>query len=247
MDPAYYVAAGSLKARSFQLETISNNLANADTVGYKAERSFFALFNKAQQSARNLPLTKYVNDGTVLAQRAVDFAQGTSRPTGKSLDLSIEGNAFFVFQTPQGNRVSRDGRLKIGSEGELQALDGSPILGKNGQTLTINPGGDPISITPDGTISQGINEVGQLDLKAYATPYALVRTGGNRFDSTGLAEVPVEATVAQGYLEQSSVDVPTAMIDMIQLNRLYEMSLKVASALSNDMDASTINNIANQR
>jgi flagellar basal-body rod protein FlgF len=247
MDPAYYVAAGSLKARSFQLEVLSNNLANADTVGYKTERSFFSLFNKAVGSARNLPLTKYVNDGTVLAQRAIDFSQGASKATGKSLDLSIEGNSFFAVQTPQGLRVTRDGRFKIGDNGQLQSLDGSPVLGKNGQPLSIDPAGEPVIFSPDGTLQQGTNTIGQLDLKSYDTPYALKRVGTNRYDPTGLAETQTTATVAQGYLEQSAVDVPTAMIDMINLNRLFEMSLKIASAISNDMDASSINNIANQR
>lgn len=88
MDPAYYVAAGSLKARSFQLETLSNNLANTSTVGYKTERSFFSVFNKAQSSGRNLPLTQSVNDGTVLAQRGMDFSQGAFKATGRSLDRS---------------------------------------------------------------------------------------------------------------------------------------------------------------
>lgn len=247
MDPAYYVAAGSLKARSFQLETISNNLANADTVGYKTERSFFSLFNKANASARNLPLTKYVNDGTVLAQRSVDFSQGASRLTGKALDLAIEGNGFLVVQTPQGNRITRDGRLKLGPDGQLQSMDGSPVLGKNGQTLTVDPAGERITFSSDGTLQQGTNVLGQLDLKAYATPYALKRVGSNRYDPGGLAETEAKGTINQGYLEQSAVDVSTAMIDMIQLNRLYEMSMKIASTLSNDMDASSINNIANQR
>lgn len=247
MDPAYYVAAGSLKARSFQLEAMSNNLSNSDTVGYKTERTFFSVFNKAQGSPRNLALTKYVNDGTVLAERGIDFAQGTLRPTGKSLDLALDGNGFLVVQTPQGTRVTRDGRLQIGADGQLQTLDGSPVLGKNSQPLTLNPGGDRITVSPDGTLQQGTTVLGQLDLKAYATPYALKRSGSNRYDATGLAETEVKGTVTQGYLEQSSVEVPALMVDMIRLNRLFEMSMKVASTLSNDLDASSINNIANQR
>ena len=247
MDPAYYVAAGSLKARSFQLEVLSNNLANSDTVGYKSERSFYTLFNKASSSSRNLPLTKVVNDGAVLATRAIDFSQGASKVTGKGLDLALEGNGFLVMQTPQGPRVTRDGRLKLGEGGQLQGLDGSAVLGKNGQPLAIDSAGGAVTFSPDGTLQQGTNVLGQLDIKAYATPWALKRVGSNRYDPTGLAETEAQATVAQGYLEQSAVDVPTAMIDMIRLNRLFEMSMKVASTLSNDLDASSINNIANQR
>ena len=247
MDPAYYVAAGSLKARSFQLETLSNNLANADTVGYKTERSFFSLFNKAQGSTRNLPLTKVVNDGTVLATRAIDFSQGVSKPTGKGLDLAIEGDGFLVVQTPQGPRVTRDGRLQLGQGGQLQSLDGSPVLGKNGQPLTINPGGEKVTFSPDGTLQQGTNVIGQLDIKAYTTPYALTRVGSNRYDPTGLAETEPKATVAQGYLEQSGVDVSSSMVEMIRINRLYEMSLKVASTLSNDLDSRSINDVGGLR
>ena len=115
MDPAYYVAAGSLKARSFQLDMVSNNLANAATVGYKPEKSFFAIFNKAKSEGRGLALSPYVDDGTVLAQSGVDFGQGTLRTTGRSLDLAIEGNAFFMVQTPKGPMATRDGRLQLGS------------------------------------------------------------------------------------------------------------------------------------
>jgi flagellar basal body rod protein FlgG len=247
MDPAYYVAAGSLKARSFELELISNNLANVDTVGYKTERSFFSVFNKANDSMRDLPLTGYVNDGTVLASSAIDFSQGASKATGHSLDIAIEGNGFLQVQTPRGVQATRDGRLKIGEGGQLQSLDGSPVLGKNGQTLTVNPQGDPLTFTSDGTLQQGTTVVGQLDIKAYETPYALKRVGSNRYDATGLAETAAKATVAQGHLEQSTVDAATSMIDMIKLNRLYEMSMKVASTLSNDLDANTLNYVANQR
>lgn len=247
MDPAYYVAAGSLKARSFHLETLSNNLANTDTVGYKTERSFFSIFNKAQASTRNLPLTKYVNDGTVLAQRGMDFSQGASKATGRNLDLAIEGNAFFMVRTPQGLRATRDGRMQLGPKGELQALDGSPMMGKNGRTIQIDAQQGEFSVAPDGTVSQGQNVLGQLDLRAYQNPVALPRVGANRYDPTGLQDAPATATVSQGHLEQSGVDVASAMVDMIRLNRLFELSLKVASTLSNDLDARSINDVAGGR
>lgn len=247
MDPAYYVAAGSLKARSFHLETLSNNLANTNTVGYKSERSFFSIFNKAQASSRNLPLSKFVNDGTVLAQRGMDFSQAASKATGRNLDMAIEGNAFFMIRTPQGPQATRDGRFMLGPKGELQALDGSPVLGKNGQTIQIDTQKGEFSVAPDGTINQGQISVGQLDLKAYKNPVALTRMGANRFDPTGLQDAPPTATVSQGYLEQSGVDVASTMVDMIRLNRLFELSLKVASTLSNDLDARSINDVAGGR
>jgi flagellar basal body rod protein FlgG len=86
-----------------------------------------------------------------------------------------------------------------------------------------------------------------LDLKAYADPSALVRTGALRFDPAGQAEAQPKATVAQGYLEQSGVDIAASLMEMIRINRLFEMSLKVASAITNDLDARATNDLAGIR
>ena len=247
MDPGYYVAAGSLQARSFQMEVVSNNLANAATVGYKPDQPFFAVFNKAAGSGRKLPLSGYLNDGVVFAETGVVTEQGTLKATGRQLDVSIEGNAFLTVQTPAGVRVTRDGRLQMGANGQLQAMDGSPLLGKNGQPITVDSKNGNISIAPDGSVSQKDQVLGQLDLKAYEKAGSLKRAGSLRFDPTGATEAPVQATVTQGHLEQSGVDSAAAMIEMIRLNRLFEASLKVASTLSNDLDSRSINDVAISR
>jgi flagellar basal body rod protein FlgG len=247
MDPGYYVAAGSLKARAFQLDVVANNLANAATVGYKPDQPFFAVFNKAAGSARRLPLSAALNDGVVFGETGVITEQGTLRATGRPLDVAIEGNAFLMVRTPAGDRVTRDGRLQLGLEGQLQASDGSPVLGKNGQPITVDPKNGNISITADGTVSQKEQALGQLDLKAFDKPGALKRTGALRFDPTGAAEGPVKATVTQGHLEASAVDTASTMVEMIRLNRLFELSMKVASTLSNDLDSRSINDVAISR
>ena len=247
MDPGYYVAAGSLKARAFQLDVVANNLANAATVGYKPDQPFFAVFNKAAGGGRRLPLSGYLNDGVVFAETGVITEQGNLRATGRPLDLAIEGNAFLTVQTPAGIRVTRDGRLQMGQNGQLQAMDGSPVLGKNGQPIVLDPKNGNVSVTTDGTVQQKEQVVGQLDLKAFEKPGELKRTGALRFDPTGAAEAPVKGTVTQGHLEQSAVDTASTMVEMIRLNRLYEMSLKVASTLTNDLDSRSINDVAISR
>ena len=247
MDPGYYVAAGSLKARSFQLEVVANNLANAATVGYKPDQPFFAVFNKAAGSARRLPLSGALNDGVVFGETGVVTEQGNLRATGRSLDVAIEGNAFLTIQTPAGLRVTRDGRLQMGQGGQLQAMDGSPVLGKNGQPIAMDPKNGIVSISADGSVQQKEQTLGQLDLKAFEKPGALKRTGALRFDPAGAAEAPVKGTLAQGHLEQSAVDTASTMVEMIRLNRLFEMSLKVASTLTNDLDSRSINDVAISR
>jgi flagellar basal body rod protein FlgG len=247
MDPGYYVAAGSLKARAFQLEVVANNLANAATVGYKPDQPFFAVFNKAAGSGRRLPLSGYLNDGVVFGETGVVTEQGSLRATGRPLDVAIEGNAFLTVRTPVGDRVTRDGRLQMGQSGQLQAIDGSPILGKNGQPITVDPKNGNVSITADGTVQQKEQVLGQLDLKAFEKPGGLSRSGALRFDPTGATDAPVKATITQGHLEQSSVDSASTMVEMIRLNRLFEMSMKVASTLTNDLDSRSINDVAISR
>ena len=244
MDPAYYVAAGSLKARSFQLEVVSNNLANSATVGYKADRAFFSVFNKVAGSARKLPLSASVNDGVVFGETGVVMEQGTLRPTARNLDFALQGEGFFMVRTPQGDRATRDGRFQIGINGQLQAQDGSPVLGKNGQPITVDPKLGELSLTPDGSLSPGGNAVGQLQLKAFEKADALPRVGNLRFDPTNAKEATFKGTAQAGFLEQSAVDLPSAMVDMIRLSRLFEMSMKVASTISNDLDARSINDVA---
>lgn len=244
MDPAYYVAAGSLKARSFQLEVVANNLANSATVGYKADRPFFAVFNKAGGSSRRLPLSGPLNDGVVFGETGVVMEQGTLRPTSRNLDFALQGEGFFMVRTPQGDRATRDGRFRIGVDGQLQAQDGSPVLGKNGQPIVLDPKLGDLSLTPDGSLSQAGNPVGQLQLKAFEKAEAMPRVGALRFDPGQAKEVAFKGTAHAGFLEQSAVDLPSAMVEMIRLNRLFELSMKVASTLSNDLDARSITDVA---
>jgi flagellar basal body rod protein FlgG len=243
MDPAYYVAAGSLKMRGFQMEVLSNNLANVATTGYKGDRTFFSIFNKAKSEG----VSKLVNDGVAMGQRGVVLDQGTLQATGKSLDLALEGEGFFVVQTPQGQRLTRDGRMKLGSGGQLQALDGAPLLGKSGQPLTVNPAGAKVAISPDGTVQQGAEVIGQLELRDVSNPLALQKVGNTRFDVQGIQFKPAKATVAQGYTEASGVDTASAMVEMIRINRLFDMSMRVASTLSNDLDARSIADVGGLR
>jgi flagellar basal body rod protein FlgG len=244
VDPAYYVAAGSLKARSYQLELVSNNLANASTVGYKPEKSFFSIYNKAKAQGGGLALTPYVDDGTILAASGTDFSQSNLRKTGRNLDMALQGNGFFVLQTAQGLRATRDGQFQMGKDGQLTAMDGSPVLGKNDRPITIDPAGAAVTVLADGTVQQGTETVGQIQIKGYADPNALKRVGVNRYDPAGSRDATASATVTQGSLEDSGVDMATCMIDMIRLNRLYEMSMKVASTVVNDMDAKSISDIS---
>jgi flagellar basal body rod protein FlgG len=191
-----------------------------------------------------LPLTPYVNDGTVIAQSSLDFSQGSLNFTKRSLDLALEGNGFFMVRTPQGTQATRDGQFQVGVNGQLQTRDGATLLGKNNLPIPIDPAGGLVTVTSDGTVQQGETTQGQIDVRSFAQPSALRRAGANRYDVSGTQATASDATVTQGALEQSTVDLPTCMIDMIQLNRMYEMSMKAASTITNDMDEKSLTDIS---
>ena len=131
MDPAYYVAAGSLKARVFQLDLVSNNLANCATIGYKPERSFFAVFNKAKDEGRGLALTPYVDDGTVLAQSGMDFSQGTLRKApGASWTWPSRATASSSSRPPRGPGPPGTAGCRWAQMASSRPCDGAPLMGK---------------------------------------------------------------------------------------------------------------------
>ncbi len=126
-----------------------------------------------------------MDDGTLIAQSGVDFSQGVTKTTKRSLDLAIEGNGFFMVKTPQGTQATRDGRFQIGTNGQLQALDGATLMGKNNLPIQIDPAGGPVQVGTDGTVQQGETTAGQIDLQAFANPGSLQRAGANRFIPSG--------------------------------------------------------------
>jgi len=233
VDPAYEVAASSLRARSLQLEAVAHDLAHLSTTAYKGGRLSFAQTREAALVAL---------EGTGTRQE-----QGALRATGRSLDVALQGNGFLVARTPAGDRVTRDGRLQLGTDGTLRSLEGSPMVGRDDQPLRVDPAGGEVAIAEDGTVRQGTRVRGQLALRAFANPEALPRAGALRFDATGAASAPLRGGLTQGALEQSAVDPAAALVEMIRLNRLYELSLKAASTLTNDLDARALSDVASTR
>ena len=113
--------------------------------------------------------------------------------------------------------------------------------------IAIDPAGGPVKVLADGSVQQGDTTAGQIDLQAFANPSTLQRAGSNRFTTAGATPAAATGTVVQGSLEQSSVDLSSCMVDMIRLNRLFEMSMKVASTITNDMDAHSISDVSTGR
>lgn len=232
MNYGLYNAFLGMRSRQRTLDTQANNIANASTTGFKAERMLYSSAEagkKGDGSRQNLV-------AGVLASGAVDFSTGPIQQTGRSLDVAIDGDAFLQVQTPQGTRFTRAGNLSLNQDGQLVTKNGYLVVGERGP-ITLPKTGE-ISIGEDGTIGSGTQIVDKLKLVRFNNPAAaLQKSGDSLFTPTG-AENPqanVNSRVVQGALESSNVNSISEMVAMINNNREFESLQKSVTLLMNDI------------
>ncbi|MHA7879497.1 MAG: flagellar basal-body rod protein FlgG [Saccharospirillum sp.] len=248
MHKALWVGKTGLHAQDMKLATISNNMANASTTGFKKDRAVFEdLIYQIQrqpgaQSTQNTQLPSGLQLGTGVRTVGTQklFTQGDLNTTEQPLDMAINGRGFFQILMPDGNiAYTRDGTFQINSEGEIVNSSGyllEPNIQVPDQTRTITVGADGIV----SAVAENDNipfEIGQIDVVDFVNPSGLQAIGGNLFLETaasGQAQVGVPSldgfgSIIQGALETSNVTIVEEMVDMISTQRAYEMNSKVVS------------------
>lgn len=214
MDNAGYTALTRQSGLMAEMRTIANNIANANTTGFRAEGVIFAEHIKQTGSDSLSMATASVRD-TVQTQ-------GALAQTGGPFDLAIEGDGFFLIDTPNGQRLTRAGSFTPNEVGDLVTMDGHPVLDSGGAPVFIPTGLGPVGIAPDGTISAGGRPVGQIGLFLPEDPLSLTREDGVRFSTNGV--LPAEdSRMLQGYIEESNVDPVLQVARMIEVQRAYEL------------------------
>ena len=149
MDNAIYVGLSRQMMLRRELDVIANNIANADTSGFKVEDTLTKTEAKAAPRTRQSDAIKFVIDDGV----ARDFGQGGLNQTSSPLDLAIEGQGFFTVNTPAGPRYTRDGRFTLDSTGRLTTQAGAPVAGAGGGEIVVDPLLGQVKIAKDGTVS----------------------------------------------------------------------------------------------
>jgi len=234
MGSGYYAASTALIARTQALDTIANNLANASTVGFRAEHNVFKSVLAAAGNAPSTALGQAINDYSVLGGTSLDLGQGAMQKTGNDLDLGIQGPGFFAIQTANGPMYTRNGSFQVSSNGQLVTSTGDAVMGDKG-TLQIPPG--PVSISSDGTISSNGAVAGKLKLVQFPTGTPLTSAGGNYYSAPEKTEIPAtDSTVQQGVLESSNVNPIISMVELITAQRSADMMQKALAIYNSDMD-----------
>jgi flagellar basal-body rod protein FlgF len=218
-----------------ELDVVSNNIANINTTGFKAGTAVFEeyVMPRARHNdfahARDRKLS-YVHDRSTWH----DLSQGPIRQTGNPLDVAIDGEAFFVVRTPQGDRYTRNGSFQINPTGQLTTTEGHPVLGDNGP-IQFQIDDRDVTISREGLISVPEGVRGKLQLVTFANRHRLEKDGSSTFKAPeDMAPVPVQNPhVIQNALEQSNVKAVVEMTRMIEVSRAYN---KVASLMQQHGD-----------
>src|SRR5215469_2592417 len=148
MDSGYYAACAGLIARTEALDTIANNLANANTTGFRAQHNIFSSVLADASGSQGSDINQAVNRYGILGGTTLDAGQGALQKTGNDLDVGIEGAGYFVVQTSNGPTYTRNGAFQVSSKGQLVTANGDAVMGTKG-VITMVPG--PVSISADGT------------------------------------------------------------------------------------------------
>ncbi|MDD4693597.1 MAG: flagellar hook-basal body complex protein [Firmicutes bacterium] len=235
-----YIAASGMIADEIRHSVVSNNLANANTSGYKKDvvigQTFSEVLISCQYKDRKAPVGR-LPLGAGVIDISTKTTPGMIENTGGILDLALDGDGFFVLETAQGERISRQGNFQLDREGYLQTLNGDRILGLNGP-IRLDPSSfaSEIKVKSDGSIYQGDLFVDRLSIVDYDSSL-LIKEGNSRFTvREGAFPAQSEAGVIQGALERSNVNVIEEMVNMITLMRTYETEQKLVQAHNETLD-----------
>jgi len=247
MMKALSSAASGMAAQQFNLDTISNNLANVNTSGFRANIAQFQ--DQAYQTlqaagepvgASNTPAGQQVGLGVKIASSEKLFTQGALTQTGNNLNVGIQGDGFFQITQPDGSiAYTRDGSFIENSNGALVTANGNFLS----PSITVPSNAVSVNIGQDGTVavqlpgSTTTQQVGQITLARFTNPDGLTAIGNNLYTQTAASGSPIVSApglngsgiLEAGYLENSNVSVITEMVNMITAQRAFEANSKSVS------------------
>ena len=254
MSGEIYMAAVGALAYEKRLQIISNNLANANTVGYKQDQGQFKLLNLS-----DLPQIITQNGDALNTSQAdlfwnqfkvyTDHTGGSLKHTGNDFDLALVGKGFFCVQTPDGIHYTRKGDFTLNAEGVLVTRNGWPVLGEGGE-ISVEGQENPhrhkkFSVDEEGNVSVDGNQIDSLRLVDFPQPDALIKVGETLFKpvDSGPGETQAQdARVSQGFIELSNVDAVKMMTEMIEVLRGYESYQKIIRSVD-EVNSRAINEI----
>ncbi len=221
MDNSGYVSLTRQSGLLREMQLVANNIANVSTTGYRRQGLIFA--EEVRALGNGAPSLSMAS-GEV---RALYSTQGGLTRTGGSFDLAIQGDGYFLIETPQGQQLTRAGSFTPNEAGELVTPDGLRVLDAGGAPIFIPPDAASIAIASDGTVSADGQPAARIGLYRPTDPNDLNHRDGVRFAAPGGVEPVEDGTILQGFLEESNVNPVQEIARMIEVQRAYELGQKM--------------------
>ncbi len=241
-----YTSGLGMTTQMKRLDVISNNLANVDTAGYKKNDAIVSSFpdmlmTKINDTKNNVKMPTPIGRVTLGAQVDeiyTNFTQGSFVRTDEKFNLAIQGDGFFVINTPNGDeRYTRDGAFVVDRNGQLKTQEGNSVMGQNG-VLTLNEDFltriNEVFIDEAGTVNINGQYIDTIRMMNFDDNNALQKIGDNLYQGNG-NQAAFQGKLVQGYVESSNVNPVTAMVDMITVSRTYEANQKMIQVHDNLM------------
>lgn len=229
-----YQSAAGMMTSEYRQDVLANNIANAETPGFKRDIAVFTERTPAWESGtRNGPSdTGLANmtGGMWLGRTTTDFGEATKIRTDNALDLALDGPGFFVVDDDGEPQLTRDGRMITDEHGQLRAVsDGAPVLSVGGGPIFVDPHAsqDQIRVDENGRVYQDQNLVGQLalvDVEDYST---LQKTDGQRFVGPDSEGIPATGLVRSGYVEAAGIQPVQELVSLMDASRAYQMNAQM--------------------
>lgn len=216
MDNSGYTTLTRQSGLMRELQVLANNIANSATTGFRSEGVIFSEYVKDVSNGPSLSMAQ-------ANARKTSMEQGALTSTGGNFDFAIEGDGFFLVQTPAGERLTRAGSFSLSPAGDLVTHDGNPVLDAGGATIFIPPDALDFAVAGDGTISADGRPIGQLGVVRPLDTTQMRREDGVMFNS-GAGYVPDDTSrVVQGFVENSNVNPVLEIARLVEVQRAYEM------------------------
>jgi flagellar basal-body rod protein FlgG len=243
---ALHTAATGMQALATKIDVVANNIANADTTGFKSSRVNFedlmyqVLTQPGVQTGADTtsPLGQQIGLGVAVSNTQVLFQQGQAIPTQNRLDAMIEGDGFFQVELPSGEvGYTRAGNFIRNADGELVLGNSFGYRLRDTPTIPEDVGTDAVNITPDGQVTikrddGTVESVGQIELARFVNPDGLLQDGGNVFLQSAASGEPIEdlpganglGMLRSGHLEQSTTEAVSELVELIKTQRVFQMN-----------------------
>lgn len=219
MENAGYIGLSYQMALHRQMAVIANNIANANSTAFKAERPLFETVPVRQQGR----LYEFVQDNGIVRS----LNTGRLLETDNPLDIAINGRGFLTVETPAGTRYTRNGALRMSEEGRLVTADGYPVLDDRGQPIILDPTQGKPTIAEDGTISTPLGPVGRLGVVQFENEQRMRKVSTALYATEEEPKPVTDPQIRQGMIEDSNVEPVLEMTEMIEVSRSYQAAQRL--------------------